>query len=68
MEMLLMGVVLSIFGLAVSCLAFGAATREDPLAAPEADAVKLATTDARFFAATPPLLGAIPPLFGPEGP
>jgi hypothetical protein len=55
MEMLLMGVVLSIFGLAVSCLAFGAATREDPLGAPEAEPVKLATADARFFAATPPL-------------
>src|SRR5436305_12695483 len=55
MEMLLMGVVLSIFGLAVSCLAFGAATREDPLGALEAEPVKLATAGARFFAATPPL-------------
>lgn len=53
MEMLLMGAVLSLFGLAVSCLAFGAATREEPAAEPEV--VKLATADARFFAATPPM-------------
>jgi hypothetical protein len=53
MEMLLMGAVLSLFGLAVSCLAFGAATREEP--APEPEPAKLATANARFFADTPAL-------------
>jgi len=57
MEMLLMGVVISMFGLAVTCLAFGAATRE-PAAAKEAAAkekveVKAATANARFFAGAP---------------
>ena len=55
MEMLLMGVCLSIFGLAVTCLAFGAATRD--YAAEEAaerpavakEAVKAAAAPARFF-------------------
>ncbi|HEY2017393.1 MAG TPA: hypothetical protein VGH38_28000 [Bryobacteraceae bacterium] len=50
MEMLLMGVVLAVFGLAVSCMAFGAATRDVPA---EAKPVKAAVADARFFAATP---------------
>ena len=53
MEMLLMGAVLSIFGLAVSCLAFGAATREETAAEPEP--AKLAAAGARFFADTPAL-------------
>jgi hypothetical protein len=53
MEMLLMGAVLSLFGLAVSCLAFGAATRVEPAAEPEA--AKLATANSRFFAETPAL-------------
>ena len=35
MEMLLMGAALSMFGLAVSCLAFGAATREEPAERPQ---------------------------------
>ncbi len=52
MEMLMMGAVLSVFGIAVCCLAFGAATREERTA--ENTAVKAATVDARFFAATPP--------------
>jgi hypothetical protein len=52
MEMLLMGVALSVFGLAVSCLAFGAATREERVA--QKGAVKAAATaDAKFFGATP---------------
>lgn len=51
MEMLLMGAALSMFGLAVSCLAFGAATREEPAA--EKQAVKAATAQAQFFADTP---------------
>lgn len=59
MEMLLMGVVLSIFGLAVSCLAFGAATREEPASEPGPalgkEAVKAAAVNARFFAAVPAL-------------
>ncbi|MGA2435400.1 MAG: hypothetical protein ABSG25_08945 [Bryobacteraceae bacterium] len=57
MEMLLMGVALSMFGLAVSCLAFGAATREEPATelATEKEAVKAAVANARFFAAAPAL-------------
>lgn len=51
MEMLLMGAVLSMFGLAVTCLAFGAATREEPSA--ETGAVEAAAADARFFAEMP---------------
>jgi hypothetical protein len=53
MEMLLMGVVLSIFGLAVSCLAFGAATREKPPAKEEA--LKPAAAESRFFTGRPAL-------------
>ena len=53
MEMLLMGAALSMFGLAVTCLAFGAATREAP--AEEKEAVRAATADARFFAGMPAL-------------
>jgi hypothetical protein len=54
MEMLLMGVCLSVFGLAVACLAFGAATRGSEgtaAAAPavEKAAVKAAVAPARFF-------------------
>jgi len=51
MEMLLMGAALSIFGLAVSCLAFGAATREEP--APKKEAVKAVPVNAGFFVDTP---------------
>jgi len=51
MEMLLMGAVLALFGLAVSCLAFGAATREEPPAAQQA-AVGAAAA-ARFFSEVP---------------
>jgi hypothetical protein len=51
MEMLLLGAVLSMFGLAVSCLAFGAATREE--AAPKKEAVRVAAVNARFFADSP---------------
>jgi len=54
MEMLLMGVCLSVFGLAVACLAFGAATHEPEAtaAAPavQKEAVKAAVRPARFFA------------------
>jgi len=60
MEMLLMGVCLSIFGLAVACLAFGAATRDDEetvAAAPavEKEAVKAAALPERFFVEPPAL-------------
>ena len=60
MEMLLMGVCLSVFGLAVACLAFGAATRvpeETPAELPVAakEAVKAAAVPARFFV-NPPVL------------
>ncbi len=59
MEMLLMGAALAMFGLAVSCLAFGAATREEPAMEQEPamgkEAVKAAAVNARFFAAAPAL-------------
>jgi hypothetical protein len=50
MEMLLMGAVLSMFGLAVTCMAFGAATRgerRDP--APEKYAARPPVSAPRFF-------------------
>jgi hypothetical protein len=58
MEMLLMGACLSMFGLAVACLAFGAATRERNEAAGTApavqkEAVKAAVAPARFFVHAP---------------
>jgi hypothetical protein len=58
MEMLLMGVCLSVFGLAVASLAFGAAVRqpEESTAAATAvqkEAVKAAVAPARFFANHP---------------
>jgi len=55
MEMLLMGAVLSMFGLAVTCLACGAATHEEPATETEKEAVKAAAASARFFAAVPAL-------------
>ena len=60
MEMLLMGACLSIFGLAVACLAFGAATREPetvsaPAAAEQKEAVRIAAVPERFFV-EPPVL------------
>ncbi len=54
MEMLLMGVCLSILGLAVTCMAFGAATRSEPVAEPAKEAVK-AVAPARFFVQQPVL-------------
>jgi len=58
MEMLLLGACLSLFGLAVACLAFGAATRSlkgtaEAASVGEQDVVR--ATSARFFVATPPL-------------
>ncbi len=59
MEMLLMGLCMSVFGLAVAALAFGAATRSessDPAVGSELPLVK-AAAPARFFsdrAAIPP--------------
>lgn len=60
MDMLLMGACLSIFGVAVACLAFGAATRqggEEAAAAPVLDkeAVKAAAAPRRFFVNAPTL-------------
>lgn len=57
MDMLLMGACLSIFGVAVACLAFGAATRgalDNTAAAPALakEAVKTAGVPARFFVNT----------------
>jgi hypothetical protein len=54
MEMLLMGACLSMFGLAVACLAFGAATRgseANAAAAPavQEEVVKAAAVPAHFF-------------------
>jgi hypothetical protein len=60
--MLLMGACLSVFGLAVCCLAFGAATRDSgntAAAAPavEKEMVRAAVSPARFFV-DPPVLPA----------
>ena len=60
MEMLLMGACLSLLGLAVTCIAFGAATREAEestvtVPAVAKEAVAIAPAPARFFA-DPPLL------------
>ncbi len=59
MEMLLMGACLSVLGLAVACMAFGAATREADVqtAAPvvEQEMVKPVVA-ARFFAEAPKVL------------
>ncbi len=50
MEMFLMPICLSLFGLAVTCLAFGAATRsEQPPAAPPAKPETVPLPSARFF-------------------
>lgn len=63
MEMLLMGVCLSVFGLAVTCLAFGAATRgEEPAVASGAEekvGVAKAVAPARFFV-DPPVIPMAP--------
>jgi hypothetical protein len=60
MEMLLMGACLSMFGLAVTCLAFGAATRgpEEQEAAPaaEREAVRPAITTNFFVEPAAPVL------------
>jgi hypothetical protein len=55
MEMLLMGLCISVLGLAVAAMAFGAATRteETPLAAQPAVRPALAVAPARFFADKP---------------
>jgi hypothetical protein len=56
MEMLLMGVCLSMFGLAVVCLAFGAATRErqyEPVAPATAMEAAKAAAPERFFVDAP---------------
>jgi|SRR5271157_1314067 len=60
MEMLLMGACLSVFGMAVVCLAFGAATRDlgnPPVVAPGAgkEMARAAASPARFFV-EPPVL------------
>jgi hypothetical protein len=68
MEMLLMGAVLALFGIAVSCMAFGAATRsEEPVSAPapQPELAKAAALPARFFvepAAVPELASSRVPL------
>jgi hypothetical protein len=63
MEMLLMGACLSVFGLAVACLAFGAATRtpgDELAAAPavEEKVFKAAVAPTRFFV-EPPIIPAV---------
>jgi hypothetical protein len=58
MEMLLMGAFLSVFGLAVACMAFGAATRdadEPAMDAVQSEAVRAAVSPARFFVDRPTL-------------
>lgn len=53
MEMLLMGLCISVFGLAVACLAFGAATRPEATAVKAAPALQPSKPAPRFFAAKP---------------
>ena len=60
MEMLLMGVCLSMFGLAVACLAFGAATRtpeesNTPALGVEVEKESVRAAPAHFFVAQPVL-------------
>lgn len=63
MEMLLMGLCISVFGLAVACLAFGAATRPEAAArAAVAPALQPAKPAPRFFAAPPPLAPPVVPI------
>lgn len=50
MEMLLMGICISVFGLAVACLAFGAATRPETETPRTAPALQPAKPAPRFFA------------------
>ena len=54
MEMLLMGACLSMFGLAVTCLAFGAATRTAAAPEPKLEPMK-AAAPSRFFVQQVPL-------------
>ena len=63
MEMLLMGLCLSVFGIAVAAVAFGAATRPEssaPVVQPALPAVK--ATPARFFSdrVVPPVPPQVP--------
>jgi len=53
MEMLLMGACLSVFGMAVACLAFGAATRNVDAATAEKEVAKAAPAPERFFVRPP---------------
>ncbi|HTS60532.1 MAG TPA: hypothetical protein VMH28_00835 [Candidatus Acidoferrales bacterium] len=59
MEMLLMGAVLSMFGLAVTCLAFGAAARGEKRPEP-AEGVKAAVPATRFFVSPPATQPRVP--------
>ena len=64
MDMLLMGLCVSVFGVAVVALAFGAATRSESsnsAVQPELPLVK-AVAPARFFSDRVPVPPAIPPL------
>jgi hypothetical protein len=67
MEMLLMGLCMSVFGIGIAALAFGAATRRessDPVVQPELPLVK-ATAPARFFSERMPVAPTIPPVVTP---
>ncbi len=62
MEMLLMGLCLSVFGVAVAAVAFGAATRSrssEATVQPQLPLVKVATP-ARFFSDASPTVPAVP--------
>ncbi len=65
MEMLLMGICISVFGLAVAALAFGAATRTESAPAPAKLQPAKAEAPARFFADSIPSFVAAKPAMPP---
>jgi hypothetical protein len=68
MEMFLMALCLSMFGLAVSAIAFGAATRPEKSSSPSQPELRPAkpATAGRFFADSIPALPARPPAIPTE--
>ena len=68
MEMLLMGLCMSVFGLGIAALAFGAATRSvssDSVVQPQLPLVK-AAAPARFFSDRAGATPTVPPVVSPQ--